>query len=62
MAQIPLFDKTDEEKIASLYAALEKHGRHSLFCCWVRDPGYYDKSLGCTCGLGEFINENAQSD
>jgi len=55
--QIPLFDKTDEEKVATLHSALVHYGRHSLYCCWDREHGLYDRSLGCTCGLQEALEE-----
>lgn len=44
---------TNEEMIAKLREALKKYGRHTLYCCWVREGGYYDRTLGCTCGLAE---------
>ena len=56
MSQLVLIEETDTEKIERLEGALEKHGRHSLYCCWVRKGGYYDKTLGCTCGLKEALS------
>ena len=36
---------------------LEKFVKHSLYCCWVRPEGYYDRSLGCTCGLEDALRK-----
>ena len=51
MTQPHLIPPTKDEQIQALKDALEKYGKHSLFCCWVYEGGYYDKKLGCTCGL-----------
>ena len=53
--QTYLIPPTEQEQIQELKDALAKHGKHSIYCCWVRDGGYYDRSLGCTCGLKERI-------
>ena len=49
--QLTLFQMSKSEKITQLEEALTKYGKHTLYCCWIRDGGYYDKSLVCTCGL-----------
>lgn len=46
-----LIPNTKDEQIASLREALEKYGKHSLYCGWDRVNGLYDSNLGCTCGL-----------
>jgi predicted esterase YcpF (UPF0227 family) len=51
MTQPHLIPPTKDEQIAALKDKLKKYGKHSLFCCWVYEGGYYDKTLGCTCGL-----------
>ena len=51
MTQPHLIPPTKDEQIQALKDALEKYGKHSVFCCWVYEGGYYDKKLGCTCGL-----------
>ena len=58
MEQLNLIEKTDTEKLAILRKALEKFGRHGFYCCWVRDRGIYDRSLGCTCGLDDALKES----
>ena len=60
MTQPRLIPLTDQERMAAMKEWLEKHGKHSLYCCWVHEGGYYDKSLGCTCGLKEL--RGAQDD
>jgi len=52
-SQPHLIPPTKDEQIATLKDKLAKHGKHSLYCCWVYEGGYYDKRLGCTCGLEE---------
>jgi predicted esterase YcpF (UPF0227 family) len=54
MTQPHLMPPTKDEHIQALKEALEKYGKHSLYCCWVYEGGYYDKTLGCTCGLKLF--------
>lgn len=51
MTQPHLIPPTKDEQIAELKGKLAKHGKHSLYCCWVYEGGYYDRSLKCTCGL-----------
>ena len=58
MTQPELFPKTEKERIRELEEALRKLGRHSLYCGWNSAGGYYDRRLGCTCGLSEAINED----
>ncbi len=53
--QPQLFPLSDSEKIGSLSAALKKHGKHSLYCCWVHELGRYDMELICTCGLNDAL-------
>lgn len=50
-----LIEYTKDEIIEKLREALEKRGEHSLYCCWVKDGGYYDRKLGCTCGLQDAL-------
>jgi hypothetical protein len=50
---------SDKEKILLLRETLEKLGKHSLYCGWVHDGGYYDRKLGCTCGLQEALDKTA---
>ena len=57
MPQPHLIPPTESEQIATLKDALKKHSSHSLYCCWVRDGGYYDRRLGCTCGLSDALDE-----
>ena len=57
MTQPRLIPPTESEQIVVLKDALKKRGRHSIYCCWVRDGGYYDRSLGCTCGLSDVLDE-----
>ena len=51
--QPELFPMSDRELIAHLRKVLKERGKHSLYCCW--NGQYYDKSLGCTCGISEAL-------
>lgn len=57
MTQLVLIEETREERIGKLDAILRKLGRHSVYCGWNSDGGYYDRRLGCTCGLSEALGE-----
>lgn len=57
MEQLVLIEETKEERIGRLEKTLRKLGRHSLYCGWNYDGGYYDRRLGCTCGLSEALGE-----
>ena len=49
---------TQDYVVKALVKALEKNGKHSLYCQWVSDAvtgGYYDRTLPCTCGLDEAL-------
>lgn len=52
-SQPHLIPLTKDEQIQALKDKLAKHGKHTLFCCWVYEGGYYNKELICTCGLKE---------
>lgn len=57
MSQPHLIPPTESEQVSALKAALVKRGRHSIYCCWIRESGYYDRALGCTCGLSDALKE-----
>ena len=57
VTQLVLIEETKEERIGKLEKALRKLGRHSVYCGWNSDGGYYDRRLGCTCGLSEALGE-----
>lgn len=59
--QPELFEKSLEDRIRELEKALRKRGRHSIYCGWNYDGGYYDPRLGCTCGLSEALGEEEDS-
>lgn len=41
----------------TLVERAQKFTEHTMYCQWVRDRGYYDRSLPCTCGLDELMAE-----
>jgi hypothetical protein len=45
------------KKKPTLLEQAERLSKHTIFCCWVHRWGYYDKTLGCTCGRDAFLRE-----